>query len=496
MDKIIRYRFLFLFLIIPVISAFLHWKIFHTEVGGIHAWRQSQTMNNVLNFYRFDQNIINPRTNIIDKNQEPTIQRNEFPVLQWAMAMAYHLTGYSLTATRVFLFLLGLCSIGGMYFLITQIFDTVFIALAGAWAFSFSPIVYYFMMNPMPDNLALCGAIWSLGFFFKFLKSHSLWLAVASAVCMSLAIAAKLPYIVLLAAQGAWCLWSLFHKRGKGISNEIWFAILFLVIVAPALWWYVWVIPSWNNGVTSGIFQNQLPMEMVIHVLRYHGAIMFPEKLLGVLAVPFVVLSLFYVIKNKAWKENRFWWLLTMTMGIFLYWIFEFNMIGVVHDYYMMPFLIPLYVLAAHGIHQTMKLGKIVKGITLVLLISMPVTTCMITKNWWSVAYTPLHQDVYLNSKDLRKAAPAGAKCIILNDESTYFFSYLIDKQGFVFDHDYLPGGWVKDMINRYGTTYMYSNSRKVEEDPEVNPYFEKLVMERGNVKVFKLKSTAESSTH
>jgi hypothetical protein len=488
MNKLSPYRKYFLFLFIPIVSLLLHWKVFSYELGGIHAWRQSQTQQNILNFYRYDANILNPRTNVIDKNQQPTILRYEFPILQWSVAMIFHVTGESFPVTRALMFLLGLFTLAGMYYWLRQFFDDVFIAWAGAWALCLSPIFYYYTMNPMPDNLALCGAIWSMVFFFKFLKTDSLLHVAGSALFLSLAVAAKLPFIVFFGAQGSWWLWSIFHKGFKHIGREIRFFLIFLAILSPALLWYWWVIPAWENGVTSGIFQNGLPWDVVINVLRYHSKEMFPIKLLGFSAVPFLLMGLFFLIKRKTWRDLRFWWLAGMGIGVLLYWIFEFNMIGVVHDYYMMPFLPVLYFIAAYGIMQCMKLGRYVKWVTLSLLLSMPIVTYTITKEYWSVKYIAHVEDVYQYSDDLRNAAPNDARCIILNDYTTYLFSYLIDKRGFVFDHDHLPGDWVKDMITRYGTTYLYSTSRIVDSDPDVTQYFDSLVMERGNVRVYKLK--------
>ncbi|MEY4934216.1 MAG: hypothetical protein RIS64_575 [Bacteroidota bacterium] len=54
---------LLLFLLIPLISLGMHWRIFTTDLIGSHLWRQSQTQLNIQNFYRHDFNIMNPRNN-------------------------------------------------------------------------------------------------------------------------------------------------------------------------------------------------------------------------------------------------------------------------------------------------------------------------------------------------------------------------------------------------------------------------------------------------
>ena len=488
METGLKTRLLILFPCFILIYLVLHWRVFHYEIGGIHAWRQSQTAENILNFNRYDSNILNPRTNNLTRDLKPTIYRYEFPVMQWTVGMIMRVTGDRISTTRVLMFLLGLIAVLGMYYWLKQFYDNCVIAFLGAWAFSFSPVFFYYTMNPLPDNLALCSTIWFLAFFFRFVKTNSLWMATGSVLCISLAMASKLPYIVFLAAPCAWWLYSVISKRFRQIGSELKFAAIYLLIIAPALWWYAWVIPTWSNGVLAGITANKLPWDVTVYTLKYHINTMFPKMLLGYVAVIFLLQSFYFALQRNVMKDVRFWWLLAITFGVSLYFIFEFNMIGVVHDYYMMPFLPILYFMVAYGIKQCIQFKKWTMRMTLILLALMPIVTGITTWNSWSPRYIPEHSDVYLNYKELRDAAPPGSKCIILNDVSTYIFSYLVDKYAFVFNNDYLPADWVKDMILNYDVTYMYSTSRKVDEDPEVNKYLERLVMERGNVRVFLLK--------
>src|SRR6478736_6377462 len=74
-----------LFLFLPILSIFLHWNIFNRELSGIHTWRQTQTAQNIVNFYRYDSNIFNPTNNVITHEHKLTIFRNEFPIMQWTV---------------------------------------------------------------------------------------------------------------------------------------------------------------------------------------------------------------------------------------------------------------------------------------------------------------------------------------------------------------------------------------------------------------------------
>ena len=82
---------------------------------------------------------------------------------------------------------------------------------------------------------------------------------------------------------------------------------------------------------------------------------------------------------------------------------------------------------------------------------------------------------------------PRDSLCIILNDNSGVVVPYVIDHQGYVFDKDDLPAMWVEDMILHRRATYMYSDSRIVDTSAGVVPFIDSLLLEKGEVRVFRL---------
>jgi hypothetical protein len=474
---------------LPVISIVMHWQVFRYELSGIHVIRQAHTQQNIQGFYRYDANILNPTSNDLTTANERTVLRYEFPALQWGVAMVWKLTGESVLVTRVLMFLLGLLTLGGLYYWIQQLFKNKFISLACAWAFSFSPVFFYYTMNPMPDNLSLCATIWSMAFFFQFLKSGKYVHVALSALLLSIGIAAKLPYVIFLAVPGVWWLRNAIRGRLKNFGVELRVAGIFLIMLAPSILWYVWVIPTWENGVIKGILENQISTKETINILRYHAKTMFPERLLGWCAVPVILTAIFFLFKNRKWKDDRFLYMVTMALAVLFYWIFEFNMINRGHDYYMMPFLLILYVLFAYGFTRLWYLTPWTRWLGIALLAVMPFVTHDLTKKDWSIEYATYLQDVFKYQEDLKNAVPDGSTCIIIPDITRYVFSYLVDKRSFVFVNEHLPGLWVEDMITRYGTKYMYCDSRNVDINPEISQHIEKLIMERGTVRVYELKS-------
>lgn len=97
-------RFLFLLFFIYIVS---HLFVLKMDLTGVHLWRQTQTQHNIQNFYRQDNNIINPRYNHLSLDTDSDIIRMEFPIMQWIIAQTYILFGESILLTRICMLLFG-----------------------------------------------------------------------------------------------------------------------------------------------------------------------------------------------------------------------------------------------------------------------------------------------------------------------------------------------------------------------------------------------------
>ncbi len=124
MEKPLKYVILFS---IVVISVAMHYNHFSKDLMSIHVWRQTQTQSTIINFYEEDMNILNPRRN--DRGNGDGVFRMEFPLMQWLVAGTYKVFGNHLIISRIFMFIIGLLSIFGIYNLLLAIFQNNRIAL-------------------------------------------------------------------------------------------------------------------------------------------------------------------------------------------------------------------------------------------------------------------------------------------------------------------------------------------------------------------------------
>jgi hypothetical protein len=337
--------------------------------------------------------------------------------------------------------------------------------------------------------LALCAGIWSLVYFFKFYKSRKNVDVVWSAAFLSLATLAKLPFILFGAVVAGFVLYRLFEDFSTNFKKILVISAIYTAFLIPPFLWYLWVIPTWRgNGVLAGIFDNKITLSHARLILKYHHDIMFPRILINNVTVPLFSLGTLLMIRTLVFKKEIFILWLCLTLSVTAYFLLELNMIDTVHDYYMLPFLPTLFMVVTYAIFQLWQMDKWVRVVVCALLLAMPWGAYQAVQQYWNIDMSGFNKDIFTYRNDLRKAVPQDALCIILNDHSNYIFPYQIDKRGHVFKDDTLPAAWVEDMIKRLGVTYMYSDSRKVDGNPEVMKYFDSLVMERGTVRVFKLK--------
>lgn len=475
---------LILLLIIPLISLAMHARIFTLDLMGVHVWRQAQTQTNILNFAEEDCNVLNPRIN--NRGNTDGIFRMEFPVMQWMFGAVYKAVGTdSIIITRVLSFLLSLFSIYGIYLLVMAVSGNKAMAVAGAWCFTFSPVFYYYTMNPLPDNFAMAAGIWGLAYFFRWLKNDRARTLIFSAVLLSLATFAKLPFIVFTAAAITAFFILLSRKKYAG-STMI--AVVFILCFLPAIAWYAWVIPGWvGNDVVAGISAGTSGQE-VVRVLVHHLISALPESLVNYGAMLFFISALALIFLRKLYRHPLFIYLAACGIGVLLYFFYELNMIGSVHDYYLFPFLPLIFVLVAYGawffIGSDRKAMRIAG---LIMMAILPLTAYLRMDHRWDPRSPGFNVNVYDHREELKKIVPGDALCIV-RDDTPHVLLYYFDKKGWAFNdvNGINSPEDIKDCIEN-GAQYFYCDKREIDEHEDYKSLLDSVVMQRGDMKVWKL---------
>lgn len=471
------------FLIIIFISLLCHLPYFSIDLQGHHAWRITQTGWNIRNFVRHDFNIFHPRVSHFNSQFEENLYLFEFPLMQWLVASVQRVTGESIWILRGCMFIIGTWGIMGMFRLSTLVFGRTIWSQLTTFAFAFGPVYYYYMINPLPDVFALASGIWFIYFVLEYYINNKNRAIVAAAICLAVSVLTKLPYIIFTIIP----IYYFFNdqlRAKKILKKQITAAIILLTSILPAFFWYKYTLPFWaGQNIVTGVFGFDLNWVEFKNIFTWYFKEYFPRDLLSPILMVLFLAGVYY-LKNSTYKKG---WIHALIGVTLFYVIFEFKAIQTAHDYYLMPLLPWIYITLGFGIRGIWKNWNRGKIIVIALLALSPIYNLAALNKYWSAAKTPLGKDAAIHREALKNAVPDDALCIILNDRSHFIFTYQIDKMGFVFKDDDLPTAFVKDMIIRQGAEYMYSDSRIVDEREDIKVFLDSMIVEAGNIKVWKL---------
>lgn len=484
MKKSLKY---FILIAIVLISFLMHYPHFSKELISFHAWRQTQTQTTINNFYEEDFNILNPRIN--NRGNTDGILRMEFPLMQWLIAASYKIFGSHIIITRIFIFIIGLFSILGIFKLLLHVFKNELLALIGAWTFNFSPSFFYYTINPHPDNFALCCSIWGLVFFFMWIDNKTLKNIFLSTLFLSLGALCKLPFVLYYSVPLIHLLQQWFTKENK--KKVIIYGCIIFSFLLFQLAWYINAIPNWKgNGIVQGLFDNKVPISDIFDYLQHNLLSTLPELLLNYGSVLFFLAGFFFIVKNRSYKKPVFLVFLVWSMVISAYVIFEINMIARVHDYYLFPFMPILFILVSYGAFNLVNSNyAFLKYLAITLLLILPLTVYLRMHARWNPDSPGFNKDLLTYKNELRNAVPKNALCIVGNDESNVIFFYYIDKKGWSFDCNSLNAHSLSIMINQ-GAKFLYTDSRAIGENNTLKPFLDTLILEKGSIRVYSLKTS------
>jgi hypothetical protein len=262
------------------------------------------------------------------------------------------------------------------------------------------------------------------------------------------------------------------------------------LVLSPALAWYIWVIPGWEgNGIVQGmlnIHKDQWPV--IRDIFKYNMTEMFPKLLLNQAALWFFWSGILFMILGGTWKKRTFILLFTWSLLIGSYYLFEINMIDKWHDYYLFPFLPFIFLIVLNGIYRLVKYRYVLPVLfVLIVCFYLPGKAAFFGKYRWALDPKEVNPDIIAYKKELRNVVPDSSLVIVANDISPFIYLYHIHKTGWYIDNFYLPEDQlVKDIHD--GARYFYCDTRKIDDKPELQKHFGRLVAKYGTVKVWELK--------
>lgn len=426
-------RFRFVFPLLALLSFALHAHIFQRDLVGIHVWRQTETATVVRTLARGDGDLLHPK--VLDLKRRDRVFRMELPLMQAAFAAVCNaVPAKDYSVMRVLTFVIGLLTIAGMYALGRTVSGQKAVGTLAAWMFSWSPVFYYYTLNPMPDNAALCAGVWSLAFLMMHQRRPAPGKLAGAALCLGLAAAMKLPYVVFgLAALPLW--WRALRAASPH-QQDVWqIPTTYGLALAPAALWYASVIPDWRgNDVPKGILGASTSAMEIFSILSGHVISTGPELLINYGSLAAALAGLILGIRKGWWKRAEFAPMVAAAIGVLLYYVYELPLIGLVHDYYLMPFLPLIFLIAAAGACWMLRQQNIfLRGLAVLGLIAIPFTAFLRIDPRWQTREPGFNATYLREKKELQSLIPPTTRVIVGPDDSRRIFLYHLNRIGWTF---------------------------------------------------------------
>lgn len=471
-------KIIFFFLLPVLISFILHFHVLKLDLIGYHVWRQTQTQTVIYHFNFSDNSIFHPQK--FDLTSGSTSLLYEFPLYQWVIAQVNNCFGYSVLHTRILTFIIFIFLLLGFYKLLSKFVRTE-IALITNFLLCFSPLLYYYCINPLPDILALCFSVWSLNFFFKYIYTPQTKYFLAFCIFLMLAALVKLPFILFGSVLILYCYKLLKQKNYKEIFTR---TFTLLLILIPAACWYIKVIPTWKgNGITSGLINNNKTFLELLDYFQFNLISSVPELLANYASCIFLVVGMWFFFKNfKAFSE-KVSYLILLFILLSVYFLFELNMIEKTHDYYLMPFIPLLFFVIAYGVKFFYQ--KNYKKFILFIVLLVPVTAWLRIDTRWNLVDPGFVNDYLTEQKQLQKLIPEKEKCIIDYDNSHFVSLYYLKRYGYSLFKNEINALTLKDRYLK-GANYFITENLSINLDQYTEFNFEEIYSK--NLKIYKLR--------
>jgi len=468
---------IFFFSLPVLVSLLLHLWVLKLDLIGYHVWRQTQTQTVIYNFTFSDHSIFHPQK--FDLTNGTTSLLYEFPLYQWLIAQANNALGYSVLHTRLLSFLFFAALLLGFYRLL-RCFVNREVALISNTLLCFSPLLYYYCVNPLPDTLALCFAVWALFCFFQFITSKREALFICFCLLILLATLIKLPYLMFGIVLLPYLYRAFRGHRYTALTKRI---LFFGAGMIPALAWYFKAIPTWDkNPVAMGMLANDKPVLQLLDYFWFHLISSTPELLTNYAACIFLVSGIYWFFKQHKYTEAVQLYFISLFAITVLYFLLEINMIEKVHDYYLMPFLPLLFLVSAYGVKMLYEKKK--KVLVLFFTCLVPITAWLRINTRWDLSSPGFTEDYLTQQAKLQSIIPQDQKCIINYDDSHFICLYYLKRQGYSLFENELNEQALKDRYLK-GAHYFVTEDLSLDlaQFPGFN--FEELYSK--NLKVYKL---------
>lgn len=325
---------------------------FSSEIDGPHVWRQSDTAQYIESFTNEGINLLKPSVNWMGGHKTLLL---EFPLPEAMIAVLFKLFGNYLWIAR--LFFLSFFSLSAVY--LHKILKLIFKDSVPEFAtiiYCSLPLSLFYSRAIHIDFFAIAFAHAMLYYYLKALLEERKKYWLLGTLMAVIAFLIKAPYAFYLALPLFYI--AVVNKKIGYLLKNTWWA--FFPVVAVLLWnnyskttnalapdldfipnynkftdmWY-WYFGAWQQRILPELWLK-IAERLLSEVVGYVGLIL-------------LLIGLIISKKNQPFYFALFW-----LFGTIIYLLIFYNL-NVIHNYYQIPFLVPVALFIAIGINKLSK---------------------------------------------------------------------------------------------------------------------------------------------
>jgi hypothetical protein len=206
--------------------------------------------------------------------------------------------------------------------------------------------------------------------------------------------------------------------------------------------------------------------------------------------LPLFLAGIFFFFRRQYYLNRQFSLLAVWFMALLAFYVYETNAIRDDHDYYFYPFYPFVFLPVALTVKELSGMHGVWRNIVMGLILLAPLNTHIRMHKRWNPDNPGFNADVLRHKSALQAAVPEDALVVAGNDVSHFIWLYHLDKKGWCFEKDGLRADSLQSWRSR-GAAFIYSDSRKLEQRPDIAGQLDRLVDSFGSVRVYKLRPFA-----
>ncbi len=468
-----------------------------------HAWRQTDCLSITQNYYQLNNNFFEPEIhNQLSDNDRTGKTAGEFPLLYYAVAQIWRVTGKSEFIYRLIVLLI---SFTGLFFIfkasqeiLKNNAQSIFVSLG-----LFTAVTYvYYSANFLPNIPALSLVFIGWFFIWKFYKHNHTKYLWWSMFFFGLGILLKVSSGISFVALLGWLFLQFFIKKENRIlfKKPLTKLLPFVAVIVVVVAWYVYAANY--NRIHDGryTFNNVWPIwevsnEKIWKILQ--GTKMVTRPSFFNLPMLYITGAMWIYLLLTFKKRSLFlnYLLLIIPFGSLIYallWFQAFNY----HDYYWIDFYVNfvlVWILFFKTIDEYKWARHWAVSIVILGLFFHNASECNKLLNskyvgWQNATYLN-HLKAVGELEPVFKRLGIGAndKVISIPDKSINISLYLMNRRGFTNYNSYFekPGNYQKRI--QQGAKYLIVNDTTILNDSLLQPFTKHLLITYQNVKIYDL---------